>query len=167
MQCSIASYIVYNLTVIPEPVITTCPINATVDTVGLPITLTCEVSGDPTHYWVGWMHKKSIIQTGDEHSVSVLPSLMSPNCTSYHLKVHSVKFPGKYTCQVFSIEGKHLSNVTHQVSVKGTDIHQCALHLILTFVLFKFQKVHLNHHYLTPCSISSSVDRTFHTIHVL
>ena len=106
--------------VISRPLITTCPTNATVDRVGLPITLTCEVSGDPSHYWVGWMHKNSIIETGNGHTVS---SLMSPNSTSYHLKVHSVKFPGKYTCQVFSIEGKQLSNVTHQVSVKGTTIH--------------------------------------------
>ena len=106
--------------VIPRPVITTYPMNATVDRVGLPITLTCEVSGDPSHYWVGWMHKNSIIETGNGHTVS---SFMSPNSTSYHLKVHSVTFPGKYTCQVFSTEGKQLSNVTHQVSVKGTTMH--------------------------------------------
>ena len=107
--------------VIPKPQIISLPINATVERVGLPITLTCEVSGDPNHYWVGWMHKNSIIQEGDDnsHSLSTLPSLMSPNTTSYHLKVHYVKKPGEYTCQVYSLEGNQLDHVTHQVSVKG------------------------------------------------
>ena len=82
------------------------------------------MSGDPSHYWVGWMHKNSIIQEGDtnSHSLSTSPSLMSPNTTSYHLTVHYVKAPGKYTCQVFSIEGKQLDHVTHEVSVKGMAI---------------------------------------------
>ena len=63
------------------------------------------------------MHQNSIIETEDGHSLS---SLISPNGTSYHLTIHSVKLPGNYTCQVYNIEGKQLDNVTHQVSVKGT-----------------------------------------------
>ena len=108
-----------------KPVIITKPMNATVDRIGLPITLLCEVSGDPNHYWVGWMHKNSMIQRGDghSHSLSTSPSLSSPNSTSYHLTIHSVKVPGNYTCQVFSIEGKQLDHVTHEVSVKGMVIY--------------------------------------------
>ena len=82
------------------------------------------MSGDPSHYWVGWMHKNSIIETGDGHSLS---NFISPNGTSYHLTIHSVKFPGSYTCQVYSIEGKQLDNVTHQVSVKGMYIYKWLL----------------------------------------
>ena len=108
-------------TVISKPIVISQPTNATVDRVGLPITLTCEVNGDPNHYWVGWMHKNSIIQEGDKdsHSLFTSQSFMSPNTTSYHLKVHYVKAPGKYTCQVYSIEGQQLDHVTHKVSIKG------------------------------------------------
>ena len=108
-----------------KPVIITKPTTTTVDQIGLPITLRCEVSGDPNHYWVGWMHKNSMIQRGDghSHSLSTSPSLSSPNSTSYHLTIHSVKVPGNYTCQVFSIEGKQLDHVTHEVTVKGMVIY--------------------------------------------
>ena len=128
--------------VISEPQIISLPINATVERVGLPITLTCEVSGDPNHYWVGWMHRNSIIQEGDDnsHSLSTLPSLMSPNTTSYHLNVHYVKKSGEYTCQVYSLEGKQLDHVTH--SVKG--MHMATRKFILTYilnVLFSFRKL--------------------------
>ena len=105
----------------PKPEIVTRPINTAVDRVGLPITLTCKVSGDPSHYWVGWMYRNSVIQRRDEdysHSFSTSPSYM-PNGTTHHLTIHSLKAPGNYTCQVYSIEGKQLDNVTHQVSVKG------------------------------------------------
>ena len=107
--------------VIAKPEIITKPINATVDSVGLPITLTCKVSGDPSHYYIGWIHKNSIMQRGDgySHSISTSPNLLSPNGTIHYLTVHSVNIPGKYTCQVYSIEGKQLNNVTHQVSIKG------------------------------------------------
>ena len=104
-----------------RPEIITRPINAVVDRVGLPITLTCKVSGDPSHYWVGWMYRNSIIQRGDEdyaHSFSTSPSYLS-NGTTQFLTIHSLKAPGNYTCQVYSIEGKQLDNVTHQVTVKG------------------------------------------------
>jgi len=78
------------------------------------------VSGDPSHYWVGWMHKNSIIQRDENsYSLSTSPSLRSLNGTTHHLTIHSVKVPGKYTCQVYSFKGDKLGNVTHQVSVKG------------------------------------------------
>ena len=107
------------LVVMPKPEIVTKPITAEVDRVGLPITLTCTVSGDPSHYWVGWMYRNSIIQRSGEHSLSASSSFL-PNGTTHHLTVHYIKVPGNYTCQVYSIEGKQLDNVTHQVSVKGT-----------------------------------------------
>ena len=52
-------YMNYHI-VIPKPEVITEPISTTVDR--LPITLTCEVGGDPSHYWVGWIHKNSITQ---------------------------------------------------------------------------------------------------------
>ena len=112
----------FSFIVLHKPEIISRPIKSTVE-IGLPITLTCVVNGDPSHYWVGWLHKNFTIQTGDghSHSVSTSPtgSLLLPNSTSYHLTVHSVQAPGKYTCQVFNIEGKQLDNVTHQINVKG------------------------------------------------
>ena len=109
------------------------------DRAGLPITLTCEVDGDPSHYWVGWIHKNSIIQTGDgdSYSHSTSPSLTSPNGTSYHLTVHSVKAPGKYTCQVYSIEGEKLANMSHEVSFKGVDTHKFMYTCIIFFIFRK------------------------------
>ena len=78
----------------------------------------------------------SIIQEGDKdtHSLFTSQNLMSPNTTSYHLKVHYVKSPGKYTCQVFSIEGKQLDHVTHQVSVKGVGIIKHILYICFTVI---------------------------------
>ena len=113
-------YIIHTV-VIPKPKITTRPINATVERVGLPITLTCRVSGDPSHYWVGWVYKNSIIQRGNghSHSLSTSPSFISSNGTTHHITIHTVTVPGKYTCQVYSIEGEQLDHVTHQVSIKG------------------------------------------------
>jgi len=101
----------------PKTEIITRPINTTVDRVGLPITLTCRVNGDPSQYWVGWIHKNSILQSEDgySHSISTSPS---PNGTTHYLTIHMVKAPGKYTCQVYSKEGKKLDHVTHQVSAK-------------------------------------------------
>ena len=131
----IIAFLLYTVT--SKPIVISQPTNSTVDRVGLPITLTCEVSGDPDHYWVGWMHKNSIIQEGDKDSHSFFTS-QNPNTTSYHLKVHYVKTPGKYTCQVYSIEGQQLDHVTHQVSVKGTYM---AIHkFILSYILSNFRK---------------------------
>ena len=57
--------------VIPKSEIITKPINATVDRVGLPITLTCNISGDPSCYYIDWIHKHSIMQRGDGYSHSI------------------------------------------------------------------------------------------------
>ena len=67
------------------------------------------------------------------HSLSTSPNLMTPNGTNHYLTVHSVDVPGKYTCQVYSIEGKQLDHVTHKISIKGLDInsHIMYMHLLL------------------------------------
>ncbi|XP_065918547.1 uncharacterized protein [Dysidea avara] len=102
-----------------EPKIVSPPLNATVTRPGLPITLSCEVDGDPNHYWVGWFYKSSIIQNGDDdHSVSVSPSFRSLQGTTHHLTVHSVKHDGKYQCLVFTIrDGSVVDQLTHQVTI--------------------------------------------------
>ncbi|XP_065916877.1 uncharacterized protein [Dysidea avara] len=105
--------------VISKPTIISNPVNATVTRPGLPITLSCEVDGDPNQYWVGWFYKSSIIQNGDDdHSVSVSPSFRSLQGTTHHLTVHSVKHDGKYQCQVFTIrDGSAVDQLTHQVTI--------------------------------------------------
>ena len=106
-----------------KPVIISNPVNVNVTRPGLPITLSCEVDGDPNHYWVGWFYKSSIIQNGDDdHSVSISPSFRSLQGTTHHLTVHSVKHDGKYKCLVFSIrDGSVVDQQTHQVTIsKGT-----------------------------------------------
>ena len=104
---------------ISKPTIISNPVNATVTRPGLPITLSCEVDGDPNQYWVGWFYKSSIIQNGDDdHSVSVSPSFRSLQGTTHHLTVHSVKHDGKYQCQVFTIrDGSAVDQLTHQVTI--------------------------------------------------
>ena len=113
---------------VSKPTIVSPPVNATVTRSGLPITLSCEVDGDPNHYWVRWFHRNSMIQTDDDdHSVSVSPSVRSLQGTTHHLTVHSVKVAGKHHCQVFTIQdGNVTDQVTHQVSIgSGTYIHDC------------------------------------------
>ena len=105
---------------VSKPKIISPSLNTTVIRPGLPITLSCEVDGDPDHYWVGWFYKTSMIQTNgdDDHSVSVSPSIKSPQGTTHHLTVHSVKQDGKYQCQVFTIkEGSVADQLTHQVTI--------------------------------------------------
>jgi len=111
--------------VIPKPIITTTPVNATVTRPGLPITLSCEVHGDPNHYWVGWFYKTSIIKNGDDdHSVSVSPSIRSLQGSTHHLTVHSVKQDGKYQCIVYAVrDGSVVDKATHQVEITGTIWH--------------------------------------------
>ncbi|XP_065918532.1 uncharacterized protein [Dysidea avara] len=113
--------------VISKPKIVSPPLNATVTRPGLPITLSCEVDGDPNHYWVGWFYKSSIIhQNGDDdHSVSVSPSFRSLQGTTHHLTVHSVKHDGKYQCLVFTIrDGRAVDEVAHQVAVANEENNQ-------------------------------------------
>ena len=108
-----------------KPTIISNPVNATVTRPGLPITLSCEVYGDPNQYWVGWLYKSSIIQNGDDdHSVSVSPSFRSLQGKTHHLTVHSVKHDGKYQCLVFTIgDGSVVDQLTHQVTIsKGTQV---------------------------------------------
>ena len=90
--------------------------------VGLPVTLTCYVEGDPNHYWVGWMSRNSIIQAGEEHSVSTSPSFQSANGTVHYLTIHTVKTSGKYHCNVYTISKKVVDQVTHQVTVDNGKI---------------------------------------------
>jgi len=109
-----------HITVISEPKIISPPNNTAVVRPGLPITLSCEVDGDPNHYWVGWFYKTSMIQTtgDDDHSVSVSPSIRSLQGTTHHLTVHSVKQDGKYQCLVFAIkDGSVVDQVNHQVTI--------------------------------------------------
>jgi len=70
------------------------------------------VNGDPNHYWVGWLHKNTIIQSDDnDHYVRPLQG-------TTQLTVHSVKVADKYQCQVYKIQdGSVTDQVTHQVSV--------------------------------------------------
>ena len=110
---------------ISKPKIVSLPVTATVTRPGLPITLSCQVDGDPNHYWVGWFYKTSIIKNEDDnHSVSVSPNFRSQQGgTIYHLTVHSVKHDGKYQCLVYIIrDGSVVDQLTHQVTIgKGTE----------------------------------------------
>ena len=101
---------------IEEPKIISKSQNITIE-YGLPITLTCYVDGDPSHYWVGWMSRNEIIQEGKEHSMSTSPSFTSTNGTVHYLTVHTVKTSGKYHCNVHTMSKKVVDQVTHQVVV--------------------------------------------------
>ena len=97
------------------------PYNITTD-IGLPVTLTCCVEGDPDHYYVGWMSRNSVIKAGEEHSISASPNFKSAaNGTIHHLTIHSVKKAGKYECKVYTITGDVQDQVTHHVIVNGRD----------------------------------------------
>ena len=105
---------------ISKPKIVNPPVNATVTRPGLPITLSCQVDGDPNHYWVGWFYKTAIIKNGDDdHSVSVSPNFRSQQGgTTHHLTVHSVKHDGKYQCLVYTIrDGSVVDQLAHQVTI--------------------------------------------------
>ena len=106
---------VYNCVVVKPNITSNCS-NVTVE-VGLPVTLTCYVEGDPKHYWVGWMSKNTFIHAGDEHSISTSPSFKSLNGTAHHLTIHSVKVSGKYECTLYNINGDIQDQVTHHVIV--------------------------------------------------
>ena len=101
-----------------KPKIISKPQNITVD-IGLPVTLRCYVEGDPTHYWVGWMSRNTIIQEGQEYSTSTSPSFKSTNGTSHYLTINSVKVSDKYQCNVYTINSGILDQVTHQVFVNN------------------------------------------------
>ena len=106
------------------PKIVNPPVTTTVTRPGLPITLSCQVDGNPIHYWVGWFYKTSIIKSGDDdHSVSVSPNFRSQQGGTTHLlTVHSVKHDGKYQYLVYTIGDESVvDQLTHQVTIsKGT-----------------------------------------------
>ena len=83
--------------------------------VGLPVTLSCHVKGDPTHYWVGWMYRDSIIQEGEQNAMSTSRSTRG---THHYLTIHTVKESGKYKCNVYTIKGL-VNQVPHHVTVKN------------------------------------------------
>lgn len=98
------------------PKIINKPCNITTDA-GLPVTFTCYVEGDPSQYWVGWMSRQTLIQAGEEHSISTSPNFKSTNGTAHHLTIHSVKEAGNYECKVYTITGDVQHQVTHHVFV--------------------------------------------------
>ena len=128
----------------PEPTITTKPQNI-ITAVGLPVTLTCHVEGDPSSYWVGWMSQHAIIQEGEDHSISTSPSFKSTNGTVHHLTIHRVKESGKYHCEVYTIS-KKVDQVTHQVIADDGKIYPViASRCMHSLLLQKMTTNHLHH----------------------
>ena len=115
----IATY-VHTIVIQRPPKIINKPHNITTD-IGLPVTLTCYVEGDSNHYWVGWMSRHTIIQAGEEHSISTSPNFKSSNGTTHHLTIHSVKEAGKYECKVYTVTGDLQDELTHHILVINHD----------------------------------------------
>ena len=122
--------------------VTNKPSNVTIN-VGLPVTLTCYVQGDPNHYWVGWMSRQTVIQEGDEYSVSTSPNFKSPNGTIHHLTIHSVKEAGKYECKVYTIAGDFQDQVTHQIIINGKNSLHVAVYIYLCIIFYTKPCMHL------------------------
>ena len=101
-----------------SPEIINKPCNVTI-AVGLPVTFRCYVKGDPNHYWVGWMSRNTIIQAGNDYSISTSQSFLSTNGTTHYLTIHEVKEAGKYDCKVYSLEGNVEDFITHEVMVSN------------------------------------------------
>ena len=130
---ALCNHVMYSYYIVSErpPKIINQPRNITTN-VGLPVTLTCYVEGDPNHYWVGWMSRHTIIQGGEEHSISTSPNFKSTNGTIHHLTIHSVKETGKYECKVYTIAGDVQDQVTHHISVTDHDGKEhCTLYVII------------------------------------
>ena len=89
--------------------------------VGLPVTLTCHIEGDLSHYWVRWMSRNAIVQEEEKHSISSSPSF---NGTVHYLTVHSVKVSREYSCKVCTINNEVVDEVTHQIHVDNGMIKQ-------------------------------------------
>ena len=108
---------------ISKPQIISSPLNVTVTRPDLPITLLCEVDGDPNHYWVGWSYNGSTITENGDDGYSVSLSSFKSQVTTHHLTIDSVKHDGKYQCLVFSVrDGSVIDQLTHQVTIsKGND----------------------------------------------
>ena len=102
-------------TVIPKPKITSNSTNVTT-TVGLPVTLSCHVEGDPNHYWVGWMHRESTIQQGEQYAMSTARTIRG---TRHYLTIHTVKESGKYVCKLYTINGHVDQESSNTVTVEN------------------------------------------------
>ena len=111
------------------------PHNITTD-IRLPVTLTCYVEGDPDHYWVGWMSRQTIIQAGEEHSISTSPNFKSTNGTTHHLTIHSVKEAGKYECKVYTMAGDVQDQITHHVFVITHGMVLCMSSYLSSYIHF-------------------------------
>ena len=141
---------VHTVTEKPSPKITNKPSNITI-AVGLPITFSCYVEGDPNSYWVGWMTKNIIIQPGEEHAVSTSPSFKSVNGTTHYLTVHTVKGTSKYDCKVYDLAGDVVDFITHKVIIShgmhGYIIYDSTW-ILLDYVLHlqMLQRCHLHLH---------------------
>ena len=86
--------------------------------VGLPVTLRCQVEGDPGHYWIGWLKRNTIIQAEEE---TASPNFGLCNSTTRYLTIHSIKVPGKYECKMYTVTGDIQDQVSHQVFItEGT-----------------------------------------------
>ena len=118
-------------TVAPKPKITSNSTNVTT-MAGLPVTLSCHVEGDPNQYWVGWMHRESTIQQGEQYAMSTARTTRG---TRHYLTIHTVKKPGEYKCKVFTINGS-TDQKSHHVTVKnGTNMKYYILVRMLTNLL--------------------------------
>jgi len=151
-------------TVVSKPKIIGPLLSSTVTRPSLPITLSCEVDGDPNHYWVGWFHKTSIIKNGDDdHSVSVSQNVRSLQGSTHHLTVHSVKQDGKYQCLVFMIkDGSVVNQLTHQVkSVEYLILENCSkLHI----TSFEINSLKILSYYNLPMEVSMHMKSTYSTL---
>ena len=105
-------------TVLERPKIINKPCNVTI-AFGLPITFRCHVEGDPNHYWVGWISRNTIIQEGENRSISSSTSFKSTNGTTHYLTVHSVKEEGQYECKVYNLAGDVEDFITHKVIISN------------------------------------------------
>ena len=63
------------------------------------------------------MTKNTIIQPGEEYSVSTSPSFKSLNGTAHYLTLHTIKEAGKYDCKVYGLAGDVVDFITHEVII--------------------------------------------------
>jgi len=83
--------------------------------VGLPVTLSCHVKGDPSFYLLGWMHKDSFIHEGEQYAMSTSRSTRGMH---HYLTIHAVKESGKYNCKVFTNKGP-VDQVSYHVAIEN------------------------------------------------
>ena len=67
------------------------------------------------------MSRHTVIQAGEEHSISSSTNFTSANSTIHYLTIHSVKEAGKYECKVYTIAGDVQDQVTHHIIVNDHD----------------------------------------------